>query len=198
MCVNPYHYERVVSPGIDLSGLSIQVANLNAQSFLHYSKWTYCRKIFLQQNYGLGKQDEDWRGLQQGMDVDRDQQGQGTVAHHPGWPAGPPPGARPVPCPPGIHPPQPPQVEQLVAFKTLQIQTCRLCPTLPPPPPHCRCRLHLTVKTEEERTMADRPSLLNRWYSPHLCVEEPHILFCRLVPQSPIQRGTAGWELMAR
>ena len=100
VCVNPYHYERVVSPGIDLSGLSIQVANHNAQSFLHYSKWTYFRKISLQQNYGLGKQDEDWRGLQQGMDVDRDQQGQGTVAHHPGWPAGPPPGARPVPCPP--------------------------------------------------------------------------------------------------
>ena len=23
--MNPYHYERVVSPGIDLSGLSIQV-----------------------------------------------------------------------------------------------------------------------------------------------------------------------------
>lgn len=24
MCVNPYHYERVVSPGIDLSGLTLQ------------------------------------------------------------------------------------------------------------------------------------------------------------------------------
>ena len=47
----------------------------------------------------------------QGMDVDREQQG--TVSHHPGWP-GPPPGARPVPLPPGLHPPQPPQVASLL------------------------------------------------------------------------------------
>ena len=44
------------------------------------------------------------------MDVDRD--GGQTISHHPQWagpvPQGPPHGARPVPVPPGLHPPGPP------------------------------------------------------------------------------------------
>jgi len=88
VCVNPYHYERVVSPGIDLSGLSIQNG--------------------LQGGYGFPKNEEDFRNSI-GMEVDRD--GGQTIAHHPAqWSAGPGPphGARPVPVPPGLHPPQPP------------------------------------------------------------------------------------------
>jgi len=88
VCVNPYHYERVVSPGIDLSGLNIQ-------------------------GYpGLTKSEDDYMRSMNSMEIDRES-GQ-TIAHHPGvgaWPGmpGPPLGARPVPHPPGLHPPQPPQ-----------------------------------------------------------------------------------------
>ena len=43
-----------------------------------------------------------------GMDIDSQ-----TVSHHPQWGAAPP-GARPVPHPPGLHPPQPPSNARLV------------------------------------------------------------------------------------
>lgn len=92
VCVNPYHYERVVSPGIDLSGLSIQNG--------------------LQGGYGFPKSEEDYSRTI-GMDVDSRDSGQ-TISHHPAWPGSgpvpqqPPHGARPVPVPPGLHPPQPP------------------------------------------------------------------------------------------
>ena len=56
----------------------------------------------------------------------------------------------------------------------------------------------LPSKRRRSRQWQTAPLSSTGGNSPHLCVEEPHILNRRLVPQSPIQRGTAGWELMAR
>jgi len=65
VCVNPYHYERVVSPGIDLSGLTLHPSSMP----------------------GFPKE-EDHSGLGWGMDLDRDS----NPWVDPGE-RGPPPGA---------------------------------------------------------------------------------------------------------
>ena len=56
----------------------------------------------------------------------------------------------------------------------------------------------LPSKRRRSRQWQTAPLSSTGGNSPHLCVEEPHILYRRPVPQSRTQRGTAGWELMAR
>lgn len=64
VCVNPYHYERVVSPGIDLSGLSLQ----SGPSRLVKDEYSAGPVL------GGG-------GLGGGMDIDGNDMG--TIQHHP-------------------------------------------------------------------------------------------------------------------
>ena len=74
--MNPYHYERVVSPGIDLSGLSLQ----SGPSRL------------VKDEYSAGP-------LVGGMDIDGNDIG--TIQHHPSQMVGPPGGGYGYPQGPG-------------------------------------------------------------------------------------------------
>ncbi|XP_058979395.1 mothers against decapentaplegic homolog 4 isoform X2 [Musca domestica] len=77
VCVNPYHYERVVSPGIDLSGLSLQSGPSR----------------HVKDEYSAGP-------LVGGMDIDGNDIG--TIQHHPSQMVGPPGGGYGYPQGPAV------------------------------------------------------------------------------------------------
>ena len=107
VCVNPYHYERVVSPGIDLSGLTLHPSSMP----------------------GFPKE-EDHSGLGWGMDLDRDSNPWVDPSER-----GPPPGAMipgtsgmalgaPPPPPPGaVHPGMAPGTPNAVPPPGSQVST---------------------------------------------------------------------------
>ena len=127
------------------------------------------------------------------MDVDREQ---GTVSHHPGWP-GPPPGARPVPLPPGLHPPQPPQVTYLLPILVLSYSKLQAVPHSSP------ATTPLSVSTPPYRQNGGSGDTSRPPLSPQQVTEESTkkylmLLYLRLVPQCHTQKERAGWVLMDR
>ncbi|CAH0385255.1 unnamed protein product [Bemisia tabaci] len=64
VCVNPYHYERVVSPGIDLSGLSLQCSTSGR---------------LVNDSFGTGLSSPSLSAVSPGMDIDPETT---TVKHH--------------------------------------------------------------------------------------------------------------------
>uniref|UniRef100_A0A8D8YXF3 Mothers against decapentaplegic homolog n=3 Tax=Cacopsylla melanoneura TaxID=428564 RepID=A0A8D8YXF3_9HEMI len=154
VCVNPYHYERVVSPGIDLSGLSLQSGS--------------SRLIKDEYSAGVPGNAPPVLPSPGGMDVDGET---GTIQHHPPPPqrtqytlhSGPPgPGSSVMSPESSMYPRSPAQQAQQGPISGPPVTQGG-----PPPPQQIQVKKEIQAPPQSGGALANKPRDLSSWMPQH-------------------------------